>query len=278
MNIWKYLPEREQKRLAHFRAWLMKISGERERKNNLRQEKNNLKAQLSGVKSELKEEREDREKLVRTEVRNYISEAAKLSLDLQRAYQEVIAGILTKEPGRLPSKTLLEKLGIGKRSLLRQIIKQRNIIGGLSERVETLSSGILPYSAQLLAEKIPKFAKAPLMIFSPNSPILYISDSFKKICKIPYFRIREDARGNHELTEKLNSGENYKLVEEDFSLIFVPYRTKEKLISVSVSATPKKSKGHERAHNLFRQLIDSAISELQTSWRGYNKKPQYSSA
>jgi len=240
-------------------------------------ERDELTEQKNILTTQLESERAERDRAIQEKIEPYLEQAREQIVDLQRGYQEATIALLSRELTRIPKRKFLKALGLPK-GVLRKTINQEKEIEKLETQIEYLSSGILPQSAELLAETLPRsnFARSPIMIYSERARP-YISKPFRKVCKDLGSGIEFQVNNilkKPEVAETLDSGKPYSEIVENVELTFTPYRLNKskKIVSTVVSAVPIKSESYERAHNIFSELTSEAVDQLKKVWRGFNDK------
>ncbi len=240
----------------------------------LREKVGKLEKTADSLEKQISEERQEKES-IKKNAREYTLKAKEKVIQLHRAYQEVIATILTGN--KEISGETIKALGI-QRALLRQNVEYKRRTFRLSDIVTMLSSGIVQYVAELLAETSSEFAKTPMMISldyrEPSAYHTYVSKTFKRICKVhSYFEAENLFKEDLELNQSLVSGKECRKDFEGFELSFVPYMlNKKSKVATIIYATPKKIKGKEMRHKVFNRLVERAQDKLAKFWHLYNKR------
>ncbi|MAG50555.1 hypothetical protein CL621_02860 [archaeon] len=230
MDIWGYVPYREQKRLAHLRSCILDITGEKRRRLKLVRANRELRKKNADLENFL-------EQKILEGVGAYVGKARKQMVEYEAVTKKIVSTALTKHMPKM------------------------------SERVKAAyvpNSVVMPIVLGTLYSIDRRFRKSPISIWSEGKNI-HNGENFFRICKLGTMAIEDLINKNTPQLSKLKHGETYTIEKKGFDLVFHNFAVKgvENVNNLGIYAVPRKQEGKRRVRKVMKDLGDSAIDRLQ---------------
>jgi len=240
MNIWKRLPERVQKRLAHARSQFMKISGIRQSRLELVRANRRLRGENGDLRNENDDFRTSIDAKVRDGVGVYTAEARRLMAEHGAATSELVSGAMSRNIPHMPEKTKAHYVP---------------------------NSTILPIVIGTLSAGDRRFRNLPLSIWHEGTDV-YTSHSFSRACGLSSGELGALIDDHAQDIGSLKHGKAYTLKSDEFDLVVRRLEAPgiDDVNSVGIYAVPN-ADNKKRAAKVIRDAGSDAVSSIRKSYR-----------